>query len=128
MRKNIFTLTATLIFISSAFGRTLEVASTQEPFVGAIRWDAWTAGYVTEKTLSPKKHYDRLPWFAEVIDSSSVSFQRGSLPTVMDQEIQWAAESGIDYWAFFFQKENHPMNTGIDLYQKSRLRNRINFC
>jgi hypothetical protein len=39
------------------------------PLVGAIRWDAWTGGWVTEtmqKTLGPAKYHERLPWFAAV--------------------------------------------------------------
>ena len=60
------------------------VTYTQEnrprPLVGAIRWDAWTGGAVTEqvkKTLGPRKYHDRLPWFAEVIDDRTVEIDGG---------------------------------------------------
>ncbi len=79
------------------------VTYTQEnrprPLVGAIRWDAWTGGAVTEqvkKTLGPRKYHDRLPWFAEVIDDQTVEIDGGH-QTVMDREIDFASEAGLDY-------------------------------
>ena len=43
-------------------------AETEQPIVGAIRWDAWYGenGPVkqTEVSLGPPKYHFRLPWFA----------------------------------------------------------------
>ena len=72
------------------------------PYVGAIRWDAWTGGSITsqvEKTLSPKKYHHRLPWFAEINDDGTVNIN-GNSPDIMKQEIDYAKRAGLDYWAF----------------------------
>jgi|GEM_PF-2745824 len=58
------------------------------PSVGAIRWDAWSGGRVTEevqRTLGPAKYHDRLPWFAEVKGDKQVRID-GSRPGIMDRE------------------------------------------
>jgi hypothetical protein len=48
------------------------------PSVGAIRWDAWSGGRLTEevqRTLGPAKYRDRLPWFAEVHLATDAGFK-----------------------------------------------------
>lgn len=105
----------------------LKRAPDRSPLVGAIQWYAWTGGCFTEETLGPEKYHDRLPWFAEVIDSETVSFERGGTQEVIDQEIRWASVAGIDYWAFFFQSDENPMDTAMDLYQSSAFKYRLKF-
>jgi hypothetical protein len=100
------------------------------PLVGAIRWDAWTGGNATEqveKTLGPAKYHDRLPWFAEVTGKNTVRID-GSPQKVMDREIEFAADAGLDYWAFLVYPESNPMSTAIKQYLKSSRRRRIGFC
>ena len=106
------------------------IADEGRPLVGAIRWDAWTGGGVTEqveRTLGPKKYHDRLPWFAEPIDDSTVKIN-GGRQEVMDQEIGFAAAAGLDYWAFVTYPEDSPMSVGLKLYLASRERERVRFC
>ena len=100
------------------------------PIVGAIRWDAWTGGPITDqvaRTLGPEKYHDRLPWFAKVIDARTVAID-GSPQDVMDREIGFAASAGLDYWAFVTYPEASPMSTALKQYLKSRRRKQIRFC
>lgn len=100
------------------------------PVVGAIRWDAWSGGDITaqvERTLGPKRYHDRLPWFAEVIDDSRVRID-GGRQEIMDREIAFAAEAGLDYWAFLLYPEGESMSRGLQLYLSSSQRKRVNFC
>lgn len=78
------------------------------PTVGVIRWDAWGGKNgieggdqtrVLEKTLAPEKFHARLPWFAKVGDDGSVTLE-GSEPGIMEREIDYAADAGIDYFVF----------------------------
>lgn len=100
------------------------------PLVGAIRWDAWTGGEVTvqvERALGPKKYHWRLPWFAEVFGDGKVRI-RGGRQEVMDQEIAFAAEAGLDYWAFVLYPEASSMSEALRLYRNSAARRRLNIC
>lgn len=105
-------------------------AEAGRPTVGAIRWDAWTGGDVTkqvERTLGPKKYHDRLPWFAEVVNDTTVRID-GGRQEVMDREIEYAAASGLDYWAFLIHPEDSPMSTALKQYLKSQKRKDLRFC
>jgi hypothetical protein len=100
------------------------------PSVGAIRWDAWSGGRVTEevqRTLGPAKYHDRLPWFAEVKGDNQVRID-GSPPEIMDREINFAADAGLDYWAFLLYPESDAMSQALQQYLKSPQRRRLNFC
>lgn len=100
------------------------------PIVGAIRWDAWTGGEITdqvERSLGPKKYHDRLPWFAEVIGDGTVRID-GGRQEVMDREIDWAASAGLDYWAFLVYQKGYDMSVALEQYFRSEKRDRINFC
>ncbi|OPZ27720.1 MAG: hypothetical protein BWZ02_01554 [Lentisphaerae bacterium ADurb.BinA184] len=100
------------------------------PLAGAIRWDAWTGGPVTgqvERTLGPKRYHDRLPWFAEVVDDTTVRIA-GGRQAVMDREIEFAAHAGLDYWAFLIYPRDTPMSTALGQYLESPRRRQIRFC
>ena len=114
-----------VVFVGSAAGE-----ERSGPVVGAIRWDAWTGGSVTEqveRTLGPKKYHDRLPWFAEVIGDDRVLID-GSPQAVMDREIDFAAHAGLDYWAFLVYPQSSPMSVALKRYLRSEKRDRVNFC
>jgi len=99
------------------------------PIVGAIRWDAWSGGPVTaqvERTMGPEKYRDRLPWFAEVVDDKTVKIVGGTQET-MDKEIRFAADAGLDYWAFVMYPEQDSMSKGLHLYLESTRSNEIKF-
>ena len=100
------------------------------PLIGAIRWDAWTGGWVTEtmqKTLGPAKYHDRLPWFAEVKGDGAVKLDAGK-QQIMDAEIAMATSAGLDYWAFLLYPESDVMSVSLKQYLKSRQRKDIGFC
>jgi pimeloyl-ACP methyl ester carboxylesterase len=115
--------------------RTLEPLSergvrSSRPLVGTIRWDAWSSGRVTEeveRTLGPAKYHDRLPWFAKVTGEHQVRID-GSQPGIMEQEIDFAANAGLDYWAFLLYPESDSMSVALKQYLKSPKRRRLNFC
>jgi len=46
----------------------------------------------------------------------------------MDREIDFAADAGLDYWAFVLYPESSPMSKSIKLYLSSKKRGDINFC
>ena len=85
-----------------------------QPLVGAIRWDAYfgqpgmeefddvNAGIVSRTTtydLSPKRWHYRVPFFGREINDSAVIIN-GDTPAVMGQELQYAADHGIQFWSF----------------------------
>src|SRR5215471_11928728 len=81
------------------------------PIVGAIRWDAWfgedtktTVGVQVERTLSPQQWHYRLPFFGREISPSSVEV-RANVQSVMDAEIRYAHEAGIDYLRSRFKND-----------------------
>lgn len=102
----------------------------ERPSVGAIRWDAWTGGSVThqvERTLAPEQFRSRLPWFAEVRSDGTVRIDGGH-QSVMDREIAYAAEAGLDYWAFLLYPDESTMSVALRLYLSSKHRQRLDFC
>ena len=104
--------------------------SGEKPMISAIRWDAWTGGEITvqvEKTLGPAKYHHRLPWFSKIISENQVVID-GSPQEVMDREIEWAASSGIDYWAILVYPEGSSMSGAIKQYMKSPVRSKVKFC
>ena len=115
---------------ASAQGSSASVAPRGRPLIGAIRWDAWSGGPTTrhvEKTLGPKQYHWRLPWYAEVVDDHTVRIH-GGRQDIMDREIRYAAEAGIDYWAFVLYAEDSDLTTALKLYLRSRQTRRVGFC
>ena len=110
---------------------TPKSASHGRPLVGAIRWDAWQeSGNIqatVERTLGPNHWHYRLPFFARITGSNSVAIN-GNSQAIMDQEINYAANAGIDYWAFVIYPDAIGMSHGLHLYLGSPLKHRINFA
>jgi len=106
--------------------------------VGAIRWDAWVGdlntdgvgapyvGHQVEATLGPNKYHFRLPFFAVETGTDSVQ-ARELTQSVMDQQIAYAKNAGIDYWAFVYYPDNSGMDTARNLYFSSTHKNDINY-
>ncbi len=77
------------------------------PTVGVIRWDAWNMvngrydmiSNLTHLYLRPERFHYRLPFFAKVISDNNITMNEDS-QDVMDQEILYAKQAGLDYWAF----------------------------
>lgn len=110
------------------------VGNTGNTAVGAIRWDAWmhpsadTVRTAVETTLGPFRYQWRLPFFNDVVNSTTVTCT--GTQSDMDAEIAYAVEAGLDYWAFFWYGigSTNGMKSGWDLYQSSLYRNSINWC
>jgi len=103
--------------------------------IGLIRWDAWygtprtgTTGVVeqVEKTLSPAKYHWRVPFFGNINTDGTVSFPDYTQAT-MDKEIQYAADAGIDYWAYVWYA-NDTMGKVRKFYETSQYKNKIKIC
>ena len=100
------------------------------PLVGAIRWDAWQEEDVVqaavEASLDPAHWRWRAPWFGAVDAEGRLRFD-GNRPEVMDAEIAFAVEAGVDYWAFVTYPESIGMTNALRLYLASPDR-RVRFC
>jgi hypothetical protein len=101
----------------------------RRPIVGAIRWDAWNgqkgvAGVAVERSLGPAKWHYRLPFCAEALSTTQVSVD-GASQEVMDQEIQFAADAGLDYWAFVSYAPADPSSRAL---HSSKRRDSIHFA
>lgn len=108
----------------------LPLLGANRPSVGAIRWDAWSGGAVTsevERTLGPAPHRWRLPWFAE-IDAAGQAHLHGDAPGVMEQEIAYARDAGLDYWAFLTYPAEDGMSSALARYLASPRRGELGFC
>ncbi len=100
--------------------------------IGAIRWDAWygpkgVAGVAVEKSLGPEKWHYRLPFYAKVLSKTQVSID-GASQEIMDQEIKFAANAGLDYWAFVSYAPDDPSSLALHYYISSKLRDRLHFA
>jgi len=132
INKREFLKTATLLVsIAAMFPAQISRAAATDVLVGAIRWDAWQEGgsiqKAVEKTLGPSHWHYRLPYFAKVSGPNSVVINGGT-QAIMDQEINYAADAGIDYWAFCVYSDDSGMSRGLHLYLNSPLKHRINFA
>ena len=120
-------LTATAILLVVARAQAL----AQTPLVGAIRWDAWqesgTVNAAVEATLGPEHWHYRLPFFSQVLSTNSVHID-GNHRSIMDPEIIYAANAGINYWAFVTYPDGLGMSNGLHLYLNSPQKGLINFC
>jgi hypothetical protein len=105
---------------------------SMHPIVGAIRWDAWYGdGRVTkavEASLGQPKYHFRLPWFARVTGGDKVSIN-GDSQSVMDQEIAYAAQAGLGFWAFLdYLGEAPGMSIGLKRYLAAKDKKGVRFC
>ena len=98
--------------------------------VGAIRWDAWIGegpGLEVEKSLGPEKYHDRLPFYATIIDENQVEI-RATTQEIIDQEIAFAKDAGLDYWAFDWYPQGSGLDIARNLYFSSEYNEDINWC
>ncbi|GEM_PF-847648 len=101
--------------------------------VGAIRWDAWFdpdkggAAQEVEYALSQQQYHWRAPFFSKIASDTSIRIL-GYDQEVLDQEIDYAAEMGLDYWAFLLYDEDTPLNDGLKYYLSSEKKGKVKFC
>jgi len=101
-------------------------------FVGAIRWDGWCGdqnpvGLDLERVFGPEKYHFRLPFYAAVRGPGHVEI-RCTSQAVMDREIAFAKEAGIDYWAFDWYPPGVGLATARKLYLASAHRDDVKWC
>lgn|GEM_PF-1399701 len=133
------------MWLGSFFGKSPEVdfvgpVDSSGVVVGAIRFDAWFSpdNYGHENRLEPVEYHDRLPFYAKINTDGSVEV-RGDSQTTVDQEIQYAADGGLDYWAFDYygiygKKPRRGdsawggLHYGLRYYLSSEYREQLNFA
>lgn len=132
-----------IVTLLAAAPAALPAASPQRPLIGVIRWDMYTGHpFTTHKQefgfLKPEQYHWRAPFFVRRTGNpeAPLAFNPGySMPVyqeAMEQEIEFAASCGIDYWAFGYEgrshKERHPLRDGLEAYLASPRKSRVNFC
>jgi hypothetical protein len=108
------------------------MGSPPRPVVGAIRWDAWhgdkgVPGQAVERSLGPKRWHARIPFFGKAVADDQVEI-RGYSQEIVDQEIAYARQAGLDYWAFVTYEPDNPMSLALKLYLSSSRKADIRFC
>ena len=119
-----------LALLLSSVAATL--AAGEPPIVGAIRWDGWygEGGVVkaVEHTLGQPKYHFRLPWFARVLSEGKVSIN-GDSQAIMEQEIAYAAQAGLNYWAFVDYLDESPgLSIALNRYLGAKDKKGIRYC
>ena len=113
-------------------GRSEANTDGNAPIVGAIRWDAWYgdggATKAVEASLGQPKYHFRLPWFARVVGEGKVSIN-GDSQTIVEQEISYAAQAGLNYWAFLdYCDEASDMHIALNRYRAAKDKKGIRYC
>ena len=120
-----------LIALSLAPLAALRGAESARPIVGAIRWDAWYGenGPVkhVETSLGPPKYHFRLPWFARVVGEDQARINGDSQGTV-EKEIAYAAEAGLDYWAFVDYWDDPNLSLALRRYSAAKDKRGVRYC
>ena len=127
MRQKLSLLTALLLAPLAALH-----GGDDAPIVGAIRWDAWYgdggATKAVEASLGQPKYHFRLPWFARVVGEGKVSIN-GDSQAIVEQEIDYAAKAGLNYWAFLdYGSEASDMHIALNRYRSAKDKKGIRYC
>jgi hypothetical protein len=121
--------------LGSISGATSAVRAAQEPVrVGAIRWDAWyspdsapgSSEWYAAHNLDPAPYHRRAPFFAKQISSDRMNID-GTAES-MEAEISYAADAGINYWAFGWYPSGRSLRRAWEYYQASTQKNRVRWC
>jgi len=121
------------LFYSLLFATVAAVQAVDDkPIVGAIRWDGWYGeGGVAkevERSLGQPKYHFRLPWFAQIGSDDKVCIN-GDSQAIMEQEIAYAAQAGLNYWAFLDYLDEAPgMSIGLNRYLAAKDKKGIRYC
>ncbi len=134
MTKNVLSAIFVTTFI---FFLVVPQTSIARPIVGAIRWDAWVGddhavGATYEADLDPNQWHCRVPFYGEEVGPNEIN-ANGDSQQIMDQEIAYAKDAGLDYWAFVMYPTTpgfyeSPITNIINLYLNSAHKSDINFC
>ncbi|HTG00071.1 MAG TPA: Ig-like domain-containing protein, partial [Nitrospirota bacterium] len=113
---------STVLTVTSAFSH---------PTVGAIRWDGWlgegdSVGKQLDKDLSPNHWHYRVPFYATEVSANQVIIN-ASTQDIIDQEIAYAKNAGINYFAYVLYP-NSSLETALNLHLSSTHKNDVNYC
>lgn len=131
----IFSIVLWLIIICGSCQMSAQEDVRPRSLVGAIRWDAWhgdvdgpgSPGLAVERSLGPAHWHYRLPFFAKVVGENTVE-ARANTQKIMDEEITYASNAHLDYWAFLTYAPKSAMSIGMQLYLSSSLKSKMKFC
>jgi hypothetical protein len=89
----------------------LDVVVTVPPElgVGAIRWDLWHENINTTNSLNPQIYHDRVPFFGQELSPTSVLIS-GASQSIIDQEIAYAKNAGLSFFAFYWYERFTSQN------------------
>jgi hypothetical protein len=117
-------------------------ANIPRPLVGVIRWDGYNGSpKITQQQefgfLKPEQWHYLAPWFVRRTNdpdrplSFNPDYDKGIIKEVTDQEIRYASDAGIDYWAFChfasFKGDGWQLRDNLEAYLASPLKPQINF-
>jgi hypothetical protein len=80
-----------------------------------------------ERSLGPRKFHFRLPFFARVLADDKVSIN-GAAPGVIEKEIAYAGDAGLNYWAFVDYGDEGNLTIARRRYQAARDKRGLRFC
>ncbi|TAN37298.1 MAG: hypothetical protein EPN23_06220 [Verrucomicrobia bacterium] len=132
MKLTVSLLTLAVLCIACSTSAIEPQKSEIRPVVGAIRWDAWhgdksPVGRAVETALGPRQWHGRVPFFGKIISDTQVEIH-GYTQEIVDQEIAYAHQAGLNYWAFGLYSAMPAMTEARNLYLTSRHKADINFC
>lgn len=129
-----------LLFLLFCTHAQAQINQQKKPSVGAIYWGMWNSyGFgnaaITEVTLNPTQYRNRVPFFGRESSERIIEYvgppgeSRYSATTslrinadqqwAIDQEIKYAVEAGIDYFAYIYYGKNHYAHR---LYKSSSIK------
>ena len=132
-------------------------AVSRHPLVGAIRWDAWygavpdTAqlpasvpypgfdaarnrlvsqdpGKETLRSLAAEPWRYRWPFFTERDSGGTAKAFNENRTDVLEKEIDFAVNGGLDYWAFTAYPEPSPLSYTLKTFLTCKNRDKIKLC
>ncbi|QGQ99160.1 hypothetical protein EHS13_31940 [Paenibacillus psychroresistens] len=128
---------ALLIWLVCMIPMMAHAANSNGTAVGVIRWDAQIGSSATgtlagvgpdeERAMAPSVWHFRLPFYATEPTANSDTMN-GTTQAIMDQEIAYAKDAGINYWAFDWYGSETGMQTQRNLYLSSTHKNDVNWA
>jgi len=134
-----------------------QAAAKSRPLVGAIRWDSWYGtlpqsaqppasvpypgfdparnrlvsqdpGRETRQSLAAQPWRYRWPFFTTLNPDGTAQDFNENRPDVLEREIDYAVQGGLDYWAFTAYPESAPLSYTLKTFLTCKNRDRIRFC